>query len=141
MQPPPKWNRSFRSGELGVRYFADRILLSCIVGIRARLSPKQDPNGDCIECSALPTYVGCVDRLLFSCSIKACTSPFQISIYRPSSGLDWRRSVEVKDIVFDSSNSLLILPDPVRKERYKHEMGDGLALLVHLERSGIGKIG
>jgi hypothetical protein len=49
-------------------------------------------------------------------------------------------SAEMQRVVLDPHNSLLLLPDPVRKERHGDEMRYDPLFLVDMKRSGIGEV-
>ena len=57
-----------------------------------------------------------------------------------SPGLHGRCSAEMQRVVLDPHNSLLLLPDPVRKERDRDEMRHESLFLVDMKRSGISEV-
>src|SRR5690348_10785334 len=66
--------------------------------------------------------------------------PDKVRVCLFSAGFDRSSRAQVKHIALNLHHARLSLPQPIREQRHKHRMGQGLLFLVGLKRAAIGDV-
>src|SRR5438270_11220533 len=72
--------------------------------------------------------------------IGGCAAPDEVGAHFLPAGHDWRRRAQMQHVALDLHHARLGLPQPIREQRHKHGMRQGLFFLSCVYRAAIGYV-